>query len=124
MFQFPGYASTVAMYSLQSDCLLQQPGFPIRTSPDRSLLTAPRGIFVVRHVLHRLLAPRHPPCALISLSIVAIAGHFRLASKAFVRTAFVLDSFRYPVFKEQLSFVVAQKRHLLYYHIRFALFKR
>src|SRR6476620_1411927 len=57
------------MYSVMSNWKLPQLGFPIRTSPDQSLLTAPRGSFVVRHVLHRLLAPRHPPCALSSLTI-------------------------------------------------------
>src|SRR5690606_8437971 len=69
MFQFPWYASSHPMYSDVSDCVLPQPGFPIRTPPDQSLLTAPRGSFVVRHVLLRLLAPRHPPCALSSLTI-------------------------------------------------------
>lgn len=44
MFQFPWYVSAAAMYSLQGDWALPQPGFPIRTSPDQSLLTAPRGI--------------------------------------------------------------------------------
>lgn len=44
MFQFPSYASTYPMYSDMRDCLLRQPGFPIRTSPDQCLLTAPRGI--------------------------------------------------------------------------------
>ena len=68
MFQFPWSASSHPMYSGMSDCELPQPGFPIRTPPDQSLLTAPRGSFVVRHVLRRLLAPRHPPCALISLT--------------------------------------------------------
>ena len=68
MFQFPSSASDAAMYSLHSTCELPHVGFPIRTSPDQSLLTAPRGIIVVRHVLLRLLAPRHPPCALISLT--------------------------------------------------------
>ena len=32
------------MDSANSNCLLQQLGFPIRTSPDRRSLTAPRGI--------------------------------------------------------------------------------
>ncbi len=68
MFQFPWYASTQPMYSVMSNWKLPQLGFPIRTPPDQSLLTAPRGSFVVRHVLHRLLAPRHPPCALSSLT--------------------------------------------------------
>ena len=72
MFQFPWYASTQPMYSVVSNWILPQLGFPIRTSPDQSLLTAPRGSFVVRHVLHRLLAPRHPPCALSSLTIALV----------------------------------------------------
>ena len=70
MFQFPWSASTYPMYSGMSNCELPQLGFPIRTPPDQSLLTAPRGSFVVRHVLRRLLAPRHPPCALISLTLI------------------------------------------------------
>jgi hypothetical protein len=68
MFQFPWSASSYPMNSDTSDWILLQPGFPIRTPPDRCLLTAPRGSFVVRHVLLRLLAPRHPPCALSSLT--------------------------------------------------------
>src|SRR5881628_786460 len=39
-------------------------GFPIRTSSDpRSVDSSPRHI-AASHVLHRLLMPRHPPCAL------------------------------------------------------------
>ncbi len=44
MFQFPSSASAYPMDSDTSDCVLPQPGSPIRTSPDRSLLTAPRGV--------------------------------------------------------------------------------
>ena len=68
MFQFPWCASAAAMDSLQGDRALPRPGFPIRTSPDRCLLTAPRGHIAVRRVLLRLLVPRHPPCALHSLT--------------------------------------------------------
>jgi hypothetical protein len=40
------------------------PGYPIRTPSDHSLVdNSPRTI-VASHVLHRLLMPRHPPCAL------------------------------------------------------------
>src|SRR3954451_15913203 len=39
-------------------------GFPIRTPSDQSLVdNSPRTI-AASHVLHRLLMPRHPPCAL------------------------------------------------------------
>ena len=46
---------------------LPRVGFPIRKSPDqRSFSSSPRLIAAI-HVLHRLLVPRHPPCALVLL---------------------------------------------------------
>lgn len=43
-------------------------GFPIRTPPDHSLVANSPGLIAGSNVLHRLLMPRHPPCALHSLS--------------------------------------------------------
>ena len=43
-------------------------GFPIRKSPDQSLVADYPGLIAGSYVLHRLLVPRHPPCALSSLS--------------------------------------------------------
>src|SRR2546423_12322984 len=48
---------------------LPRAGFPIRISRDQRLVSTYSGLFAAAHVLHRLLAPRHPPCAL-SLLIV------------------------------------------------------
>src|SRR6202140_4742881 len=48
---------------------LPRAGFPIRTSRDQRLVSTYSGLFAAAHVLLRLLAPRHPPCAL-SLLIV------------------------------------------------------
>jgi hypothetical protein len=42
MFQFAGLPLTWSMYSTRGDWALPQPGFPIRTSPDQSLLATPR----------------------------------------------------------------------------------
>ena len=42
-------------------------GFPIRTSADQCLVDGSPQLFAVTHVLHRFLAPRHPPLALCSL---------------------------------------------------------
>src|SRR3954462_1333310 len=43
-------------------------GSPIRTSSDqRSVGSSPR-LLAASHVLHRLLVPRHPPCALNNLT--------------------------------------------------------
>ena len=42
-------------------------GFPIRTSADQRPVDGSPQLFAVTHVLHRFLAPRHPPLALCSL---------------------------------------------------------
>src|SRR5450755_1663395 len=47
---------------------LRSLGFPIRKSPDRCLVTDSPGLIAGSYVLHRLLVPRHPPCALINLA--------------------------------------------------------
>ncbi len=44
-------------------------GFPIRTSPDQSLLSDSPGLIAAGRVLHRLPAPRHPLHALSNLTI-------------------------------------------------------
>lgn len=43
------------------------PGCPIQRSPDRCLFTSSPGLFAGFHVFHRLLTPRHSPCALCGL---------------------------------------------------------
>src|SRR6266478_1766769 len=69
MFQFPSLPLRILFYSDASTSALPLVGFPIRKSRDqRSVSTSP-GLIAAAHVLLRLLAPRHPPCAL-SLLIV------------------------------------------------------
>jgi hypothetical protein len=49
-------------------------GFPIRTPSDHSSVdSSPRPI-AASHVLHRLLVPRHPPCALNNLTTKMLAS--------------------------------------------------
>ena len=56
------------MHSAGGDTPSRVPGFPIRKSPDHSLVAdSPRHI-AGSHVLHRLLMPRHPPYALKNLN--------------------------------------------------------
>jgi hypothetical protein len=52
------------MYSAESTRALPRVGFPIRKSRDQRLVSISPGLIAAAHVLHRLLAPRHPPCAL------------------------------------------------------------
>src|SRR5438309_11479919 len=62
------------MYSGESTRALPRVGFPIRRSRDRRLVSTSSGLIAAAHVLRRLLAPRHPPCAL-SLLIVKNTMH-------------------------------------------------
>ena len=57
------------MCSGDGNWTLLQLGFPIRTSPDHSSVVNFPGLIADSYVLHRLLMPRHPPCALSSLSL-------------------------------------------------------
>src|SRR5215217_8849007 len=55
------------MNSARSNAPFGALGFPIRTSSDQRLVGNSPTLFAATHVLHRLLAPRHPPHALSSL---------------------------------------------------------
>ena len=63
MFQFPGFASRMAMYSVQGMTLCG-PGFPIRTSSDQRLLPPSRSFSQGATSFIASLMPRHPPDAL------------------------------------------------------------
>ena len=56
------------MYS-DKDTTLSAVGFPIRTSPDHSFIASSPMLFAGLHVLRRLSSPRHPPDALIHLTL-------------------------------------------------------
>src|SRR3954469_10994692 len=60
------------MDSARGTAALPAVGFPIRTSPDQSLVSGSPTLFAATHVLLRLLSPRHPSCALCSLVIVSL----------------------------------------------------
>ena len=56
------------MYSETGIPALPGMGCPIRKSPDLSLFDGSPKHIAAYNVLHRLLAPRHPPSALCSLT--------------------------------------------------------
>ncbi len=62
------------MYSVRRTAALPAVGFPIRISPDQSLVSGSPTLFAATHVLLRLLSPRHPSCALCSLVISLLAA--------------------------------------------------
>ena len=70
MFQFSGFALSALYIQTEvavSACAARS-GFPIRKSPDQSVFGRSPKLIVAYNVLRRLCTPRHPPCALISLT--------------------------------------------------------
>ena len=57
-------------YSEHDDTVLAVPGYPIRKSPDQRMFSSSPRLIAAGHVLHRRLAPRHPPSALSSLTTI------------------------------------------------------
>ena len=75
------------MNSPCDDTALPVTGFPIRTSPDRRLLSTSPKLIAASHVLHRLLAPRHPPCALNSLVTSSWVSYLATRAEARIENA-------------------------------------
>ena len=71
MFQFPGFAPQTYLFSLRLPAHGRQ-GCPIRISSDYRLCSSSPKLFAATYVLHRLLTPRHPPCALSSLTSISL----------------------------------------------------
>lgn len=66
MFQFPGFASPAYGFSGRSP---RREGFPHSDIRGSTIARISPRLFAACHVLHRLLAPRHPPNALFTLRI-------------------------------------------------------
>ena len=66
MFQFPGFASKPYVFRPRYP---RKGGFPHSDIRGSTIARISPRLFAACHVLHRLLAPRHPPNALISLHI-------------------------------------------------------
>ena len=64
----PQLASSCPMYSGRSTRALPRVSFLIRRSSDQRMVSSFPRLIAAAHVLHRLLAPRHPPCALRHLT--------------------------------------------------------
>ena len=67
MFQFSGFAPMDLC--IQSTVTSKRPGFPIRKSADQRPFAGSPQLIAGCHVLRRLSLPRHPPHALIRLTL-------------------------------------------------------
>ncbi len=68
MVHFPGLART-RLYIQRAVCRVYRHGFPHSEIPGSKPACGSPRLIAASHVLHRLLAPRHPPYALSSLTI-------------------------------------------------------
>src|SRR6266540_7346302 len=68
------------MSSGEGDSTLLLPGFPIRTPSDHSSVDSSPRLIAASHVLHRLLVPRHPPCALNNLATKMLASTMQFSN--------------------------------------------
>src|SRR5262249_48266113 len=89
------------MDSCRNDIVLPMPGCPIRKSPDQSLLSGSPKLIAASHALRRLLAPRHSPCALNSLTTMqehpcACTRRLPVHTIQLSKTAGSHESFRRP----------------------------
>ena len=72
MFQFRRFPS----YTYLIQYMIPFGGFPHSEISGSKLICSSPKLIAAYHVLHRLLMPRHSPCALISLTFVGISIRF------------------------------------------------
>src|SRR5690242_18810949 len=89
------------MCSGESTRALPRVGFPIRRSRDQRSVSTSSGLIAAAHVLLRLLAPRHPPCALVLL----IRKNTRVAAMEFSRCA---PTVRWTVSQNSTTYVTSR----------------
>ena len=75
------------MCSARDNAALPTLGFPIRASAGHWLFSASPRLIAAVHALHRLLVPRHPPCALTILTVIAESrrARFRRRNRRFLQ---------------------------------------
>src|ERR1700747_1610889 len=76
MFHFPTFPPPALCVQAGAMGHYAHSGFPIRKSPDRSLVADSPGLIAGSYVLLRLLVPRHSPCALINLATTDARVHY------------------------------------------------
>jgi hypothetical protein len=101
MFQFPSLASGTYVFSDGSRGFAAG-GCPIRKSPGQCLLGGSPELIAACHVLHRLLTPGHPPCALVRLTTTQRMKEFRTAHSESVVKEQERSTSR-PVYQDLLS---------------------
>ena len=125
MFQFRRFPT----YTYLIQCTLTEycsAGFPhSEISGSTVICTSPK-LIAAYHVLHRLLMPRHSPCALISLTYLfkkrslAIGSHWVRIMQASDSTKLSFYPFRLKKFHNYVCFPLLLALHTLNYFVQFS----
>ena len=123
MFHFPAFPPTSLYIQLAVTHHEDEPGFPIRKSSDqRPVIGSPR-LIADSHVLHRLLMPRHPPCALNNLHTIKKNKNLKSTIKPTPKHWFNANSRRCsrPLYSSQTTThntTTTQTQHSHHHHAR------
>jgi hypothetical protein len=88
------------MCSARDNAALPALGFPIRASAGHWPFSASPRLIAAVHALHRLLVPRHPPCALTILTVIAVSHRSEIRtekSKISLGRTLIKRSAHYPL---------------------------
>ena len=86
------------MCSARDNAALPTLGLPIRESAGHWPFSASPRLIAAVHALHRLLVPRHPPCALTILTVIAeLLAQFRRRNHRFLQGSRINGHPRYPI---------------------------
>ena len=122
MFHFPRSPPTSLYIQLAVTHHEDEPGFPIRKSSDHSPVIGSPRLIADSHVLHRLLMPRHPPCAPITYTIKKnknLKSTIKPTPKALIQRKFQKMLVHYIVLKQQPTTQQQHKqKHLHHHHAR------
>ncbi len=107
MVHFPGFARAL-LWIQRAVIRVHRIGFPHSEIPGSKPACGSPGLIAACHVLHRLLAPRHPPYALSSLTI-KLTQHVALPPAPLARTPArerVVEKFAFPLCAFLANFAV------------------
>jgi hypothetical protein len=105
MVHFPGFASRPLLYSGADIPILFEISLEDSEIPGSQPVCGSPRLIAAYHVLHRLPSPRHPPCALSSLTIKFALPEIHGYQAGCQPMALVLFTRRYLIVKDQIRFI-------------------
>ncbi len=106
MFQFPGFASKPYVFRPRYP---RKGGFPHSDIRGSTIARISPRLFAACHVLHRLLAPRHPPNALITLEITPTTPARRTKPRPTRKTSSTIPSTQHTITHNNYAYLLTNQ---------------